>query len=266
MDNYEWFRAHLPSDGSVQLQDMTGKLGVIGLWGPHAKDVLRTITGSDILTEDFRYLTFREISIGPVPVLALRVSFVGESGVELYVPWESGPEIWDKLLEAGRRYRLIPAGLGTYGSSMRLEKGYRLWGGEVDLNIEFNLVEAGLFRDRPTFGDRASKVKRPDFIGKSELLRVREEGVTRRLCCMILRDPSAVVLGSEPMLDGEQTLGYVTGADYGYSVGQSIAYGYLPVEFAQEGAELKIEYFGARLKATVVKEPLYDPENLKLRA
>ena len=105
-----------------------------------------------------------------------------------------------------------------------------------------------------------------DFLGRDALKRARAQGVKRKLCCIILDDPRVVVMGREPLLDGEHVIGYVTSANYGGTVGESIAYGYLPVEYAVEGIKIQVMYFGERYGATVTNEPRYDPSNAKLRA
>ena len=105
-----------------------------------------------------------------------------------------------------------------------------------------------------------------DFLGRDELRKIITQGLTRKLCCMTLDDPNAVVMGKEPILDGDRVLGYVTSANYGHSIGLGIAYGYLPTDYAEVGTSVDILYFGERLKATVAWEPLYDPEGKKMKA
>jgi glycine cleavage system aminomethyltransferase T len=144
--------------------------------------------------------------------------------------------------------------LGAF-DSLRLEKGYRLWG--ADIHTEYNPYQAGL-----AWAVRLSKDK---FLGKEALLRIKEAGISRKLCCLTLDAPQAVVLGKEPIMDNGLTLGYVTSAGYGYSVGKFIVYGYLPIEYAAEGTKVEIAYFDRRYQATVTKEPLYDPEGKKLK-
>jgi len=163
--------------------------------------------------------------------------------------------LWDALWEAGRRLGLSAAGGGAF-DSLRLEKGYRLWGS--DIHTEYNPYEAGL--------GFAVKLRRGDFIGKQALRDVRENGLTRRLCCLTLDDPSRVVTGKEPILDGDRVLSYVTSANYGHSIGRGIAYGFLPTTHAKAGTKVDVLYFGERLPAMVVTEPLYDPDGSRLKA
>lgn len=250
-----WMRSHLPEDGSVHISNLSSSWCCIGLWGPKSRELVQCLTEDDISNEAFPYMTARHINIGGVPALALRISYVGELGWEIYCPMEFGLRLWDVLWEAGQPLGVLAAGGGAF-DSLRLEKGYRLWG--ADIHTEYNPYEAGLgFAVRLTKGD---------FLGREALEQVKAKGVTRKLCCMTLDDPKAVVMGKEPILDNDKVLGYATSANYGYSVGRCIVYGYLPVEYATEGTAVDVEYFGERYRATVSKEPLYDPEGAKLKA
>ena len=139
---------------------------------------------------------------------------------------------------------------------MRLEKGYRLWGN--DIHTEYNPYEAGI--------GFAVRMRKGDFIGRDALRRIRAEGLTHKLCCMTLDDADAVVMGKEPIVDGDKTLGYVTSANYGHSIGKCVLYGYLPTEYAEVGTKVDVVYFGERLAATVEREPLYDPDGSKMKA
>jgi glycine cleavage system aminomethyltransferase T len=190
-----------------------------------------------------------------VPAFALRVSYVGELGWEIYTPMEYGLRLWDVLWEAGQTHGIIAGGFGAF-DSLRLEKGYRSWG--ADIHTEYNPYEAGL--------DWAVRFTKGGFLGKEALLKIKEAGVSRKLCCMTLNKPGAVALGKEPILDGNRCLGYVTSANFGHSVDRWIVYGYLPLDYASEGTQVEVEYFGQRHRATVTKEPLYDPEHSKLKA
>ena len=249
-----WIRSHAPTDGSVHVTDVTSRYCCLGLWGPKARDVLRQVCTQDLSNAAFPYMTVQRTTVGMIPALALRISYLGELGGEIYAPTEYGLKLWDTLWEAGQPFGLIAAGGGAF-DSLRLEKGYRLWG--ADIHTEYNPLEAGL--------GWAVRLDKGDFLGCEALLRIKERGIARKLCCLTLDDPAAVVLGKEPILDGSQTLGYVTSANYGYTVGNYIVYGYLPLEYGAEGARVEVEYFGTRYKATVAKEPLYDPNSLKLK-
>lgn len=203
----------------------------------------------------FPYFSARPIACGPVPVLALRVSYVGELGWELYAPTEYGLYLWDMLWAAGAPFGIVAAG-GAAFESLRLEMGYRFWG--QGMHADYTPLEAGL--------GFAVRLAKGDFLGRDALLRQKEVGISRKLCALTLDDPERVVLGKEPILDGDRVLGYVTSAVYGYTIGRGIAYGYLPLSHAAEGTAVAIEFFGEPLAATVTREPLYDPEGLRLRA
>ena len=250
-----WMRSHAPDDGSVAISDVTSEYCGIGLWGPKAREVLQRVCNEDVSNRAFPYFASKQVTIGAVPARALRVSYVGELGWEIYVPTEYGLSVWDALWEAGQAFGIVAAGGGAF-ESLRLEKGYRLWG--TDIHTEYNPYEAGV--------GWAVKLNKGNFLGREALMRIREAGIERRLCCLTMSDPNQVVLGKEPILDGERVLGYVTSANVGYTVGRSIAYGYLPLEYSTSGTTVEIEYFGRRYEATVTDEPLYDPGNSKLRS
>jgi len=248
-----WLRRHLPDDGSVTLTDVTSGWCCLGLWGPAARAVLGGVCADDLSDGAFPYFSARQITVGYVPALALRVSYVGELGWEIYAPTEYGAALWETLWEAGQPWGLTAAG-GAAFDSLRLEKGYRLWGS--DITPEHTPYEAGL--------GFAVRLRKGDFLGRAALIRQKEQGPRRRLVALALDDPRVVLLGKEPILSAGRVVGYVTSATYGYTVGQSIAYGYLPTECAAEGARVEAQYFGELHGATVVREPLYDPHNQRM--
>ena len=249
-----WIRRHMPTDGSVVLSDESSRWCCVGVWGPRARDLLRRVTDADVSNRGFPYLTAQHLDIGAIPVLALRISYVGELGWELYAPFEFGQALWDELWQAGQPDGAIAAGLGAF-DSLRLEKGYRLWGNE--LHTEYNPLEAKL--------SFAVRMEKGDFIGRLALARAREQGTTRKLCCLTLDAPNAVVMGNEPIWIDGRVSGYVTSANYGYSIDCGIAYGYLPVQHVRVGTQVAIEYFGEHLPATVAAEPLWDPQMMRLK-
>ena len=187
-----------------------------------------------------------------MPCLALRVTYVGELGWELYCPVELGLTLWDTLWEAGREHALVAGGYKAI-DSLRLEKGYRVWG--ADITPEETPFEAGL--------GFAVKLDKGDFIGRAALVDVEESG--DRLRCLTLSDPRAIALGSEPVwVDGHLT-GRVTSGGFGYTVGKSIAYAYLP-EDVDVGTQVEVGIFGERVTGEVAAEPLYDPAGERIRA
>lgn len=249
-----WLSSHLPDDSSVYLSDVTSAFCSIGVWGPRARDLLRRVTQDDLSNQAFPYMTAKWIHLDAVPALALRISYVGELGWEVYAPAEYGLHLWDTLWSAGKTLGVIAAGGGAF-DSLRLEKGYRLWG--TDIHSEYNPYEAGI--------GFAVRLKKCEFRGRLALERVKTTGLTRKLCCLTLEDPGVVVMGKEPILDADRVLGYVTSANFGYTVRRSIAYGYLPAKYAAEGTPVDIYFFGCRHRAHVCREPLFDPANEHLK-
>lgn len=238
----DWLREHAPD--SVTVRDITSGTCCVGIWGPLARALVQPLTRDDFSHTAFGYFRAKESVIGHVPVTALRLSYVGELGWELYTSADLGLRLWDTLWEAGRRLDVIAAGRSAF-ESLRLEKGYRAWG--RDMTAEHTPYEAGLgFAVRPGKGE---------FIGRDAL---GEPGaVRRRLTCLTLDSRSAVVLGSEPVLVDGAPAGYVTSAAYGYTIGRCVAYAWLPV--LTPGTPVHIEYFGEKVAATVAEEPLFDP-------
>lgn len=248
-----WIREHAPDDGSVHVADVTSALACYGLWGPRARDILQPLTVSDLSNEAFPYMRAQELSIGAVPCLALRVTYVGELGWELYCPAEFGLRLWDTLWEAGSGHGLVAAGYKAI-DSLRLEKGYRVWG--ADITPDETPYEAGL--------GFAVKLDKGDFVGREALAGRAEPD--RRLCCLTLSDPRSVALGSEPVRVGERLVGRVTSGGYGYTVGSSIAYAYLPVTDAAAGTQVAVEIFGEWVEGVVAAEPLFDPAGERVRS
>ena len=249
-----WLSRALPAGTSVQVRDVTGALACIGLWGPRARDIVSRVSSDDWSNEAFPYYACRQLAVGEVPVRALRVSYVGELGWELYTTPEYGGRLWDLLWDAGQEDGLVAAGRAAF-DTLRLEKGYRLWG--ADMHSEYRPDEAGV-----AFAVRAGKGA---FTG-SDALRDEVGSCRRRLACLRLVDPRHIVMGKEPVVAGDAVVGYVTSAGFGYAVGESLAYAYVPADCAVEGAKFEIEYFHERLPATVVSEPRWDPSGERLRA
>ncbi|GGN41760.1 glycine cleavage system aminomethyltransferase T/glycine/D-amino acid oxidase-like deaminating enzyme [Actinoplanes campanulatus] len=248
----DWMRRHLPD--SVQLRDITGGTCCIGLWGPRAREVLQPLTDADFSNAGLKYFRARRAYVGEVPVTAMRLSYVGELGWELYTSADLGLKLWDMLWEAGREHGIVAAGRSAF-NSLRLEKGYRAWG--TDMTTENDPFEAGL-----AFAVRMDK---GDFIGRSALV-ARPAAPDRRLTCLTLDDPAAVVMGKEPVYAGGASAGYVTSASYGYTIGRTVAYAWLPASLSVPGTAVAVEYFGVRLPATVRAEPLFDPKMERIRS
>ncbi len=272
MADRKWLRDHLPGDGSAQLADLTSAWCTLGLWGPRSRDILASVTSDDVSHEGFPFATCRTIDVDTLRVLANRISYVGDLGWELYVPIEQGARLWDILWEAGRAHGAVPAGIGVYGTTGRLEKCYRAYGAELE--SEFTVVEAGM---------AGPKVKEQDFVGKEAYLRHREEEPAAVLCTLTVDDHNSAnglkryPLGREPvvsrdgapLVDAKGRRSYVTSAGAGPSIGKHILMAYLPPEQASVGAELAVEYLGERYPVTVDvvgATPIFDPENTRIRA
>ncbi len=249
-----WIRLHAPEDGSVMIDDVTSAHACLGLWGPRARVILQKVTKSEVSNAAFPYMTAQNIAVGDVPVLAARVTYVGELGWEFYAPMEYGQKLWDTLWEAGQSEGLAAAGYRAI-ESLRLEKGYRYWSGEV--SPDYTPYEAGL--------GFAVKLDKGGFIGRAALVKQKAEGIQRKLCCLTLADPTAIALGNEPIRHGDQVVGWAASGGYGYSVKQSIVYAYLPVALAGAGTLLEVEIFGERVPAEVAREPLFDPQGTRIK-
>ena len=243
-----WIRLHAPE--GVQVEDVTSRYACLGLWGPNARAILQPLTTKELT---FPYMRARELTVGSVPCLALRVTYVGELGWELYCPVEYGLRLLDTISEVGREHGLVAGGYKAV-DSLRLEKGYRVWGS--DISPEDTPFEAGL--------GFAVKLDKGDFIGRDALLAASEPA--RRLACLVLDDPRSVALGSEPVRVGGEIVGRVTSGGYGYTVERSIAYAYLPAAAVVPTTRVEVEIFGQWIPGAVVEEPLFDPKGERIRA
>jgi glycine cleavage system T protein len=252
----EWIRRHLPEDGSASVRDVTSQWACIGIWGPRARDVLAALTPADLSNEAFPYMSVADITVGNVPVRALRVTYVGELGWELYCPTEYGLGLWRTLWEAGREHGIVAAGYRAI-DSMRLEKGYRVWG--ADITPDETPYEGGV-------GFCVKLDKEGGFIGREALAEAHERGPRRRLACLVLDDAHSVALGNEPVRVGGEIVGRVTTGGYGYTVERSIAYAYVPPEQADPGTAVAVEIFGRWVDGEVAAEPLFDPKGERIRA
>ena len=240
-----WVREQSP-DGVV-VNDVTSSLAAMVCTGPEARDVLSEITDADLSDDAFPFFTSQQFFVKNVPVTALRVSYAGELGWELYTPSEYGERLWECVLEAGEEYGLRPYGNGAL-DSLRIEKGFRLWG--KDLHTEHNPYEAGLgwAVDLDT-----------EFIGKEAVAAAANgDNIDHEVACLTLDDEDAAVLDNRPVFEagGDDVLGYLHSAEYGYTVGRCVAYTYLPPEYAEPGTDVEILYEGDRYEATVREEPL----------
>jgi glycine cleavage system aminomethyltransferase T/glycine/D-amino acid oxidase-like deaminating enzyme len=239
-----WIRRHLPDDESVRLTDVTSRWSCFALWGPAAHAILAPLTPDPL---EFAYMSMRELVVADVPLRALRVTFVGEAGWELYCPSEYGAGLWETLWEAGRAHGLLAGGYRAI-DSLRLEKGYRVWA--ADITADDTPYEAGL-----GFCVRQDK----SFVGSEALSEPR-----RRLRCLVLDEPRSIALGNEPVRLEGRVCGRVTSGGYGYSVERSVAYAYLPAD-AQPGTRVDVDIFGRWVPGEIAREPLFDPRGERTR-
>ena len=245
-----WLEEHAPETVSVTVEE--GAKSTIGLWGPKSRLLLQRCTDADVTADGFPYFRAKQIYVGEVPVIAMRVSYVGELGWELWAPTEYGQRLWETLEEAGEDLDVRPMGGGAL-NSMRLEKGFRLWG--TDIDTDSNPFEAGL----PFAVDMDT-----DFIGKDALEAARAEGIDSEITPITLEDSTDIMLGGRPVQKDGETIGYVQDGEYGYSVGESIAYTYVPSEYAEAGTTVEVLCEGETYEATVRDEPLFDPGREKI--
>jgi glycine cleavage system aminomethyltransferase T/glycine/D-amino acid oxidase-like deaminating enzyme len=272
MADLKWFADHLVADGTAQIVDLTSAWCTLGLWGPRARDILASVTGDDVSHESFAFGTCRTIEAGSLQVLASRISYVGDLGWELYVPIEQGARLWDLLWEAGEPHGVVPAGIGVYGTTGRLEKCYRAFGYELD--GEYDVVEAGM-----AWGT----VKEQAFVGKEAYVGQRESEPAAILCTLTVDDHTSAsgvkryMLGREPivtpdgkpLVDSKGRRSWVTSAGAGPSIGKHILMAYLPREHAVVGEQLAVEYMAERFPMTVEvagSTPIFDPENTRIRS
>jgi glycine cleavage system aminomethyltransferase T/glycine/D-amino acid oxidase-like deaminating enzyme len=271
MADLAWFQAHARGLGAA-VTDLTSAYTTIGLWGPRARDVLGRLTVADISHEGFGFATARRIEVASLDVLASRISYVGDLGWELYVPMEQGARLWSLLHEAGAPAGAVPVGIGVYGTTGRLEKGYRAYGAELD--TERTIVEAGMQRPR---------VKEAAFTGRDAYLAQREKEPDRMMCTLGVDDHTSAsgqqryMLGGEPILtaagdpltDAHGHHPYVTTAGSAPSLGKHLLMAYLPPEQARVGTELAVSYMEELYPVTVLSAdatPVFDPDNERLRS
>ena len=266
-----WTRRHMPTDGSVSFRNITEQVTTLGLWGPNAPAVLSQLTDQDLSQTDSPYGSIVDAEVAGLPCQLFRISYVGDTGWEIYAAWDDGPALWDALMEAGADLGIRPTGGGVYGSSGRLEKGYRLMGAELE--SEYNPVEAGLARPR---------VKAADFIGKEAYLTAREAGDPEVLMCTLTVEDQTdgrgqkrhMMGGNEPILtpdggritDSHGRVSRVTSAGYGPSVDRHLLMAYLPRELAVSGTDLQVMYMNELYPVEVATTgSVFDPTDSRMK-
>lgn len=249
----DWVERNAPND--VVVTNISDSYSAIGLFGPNARKIIQSVSQADLSSQAFGYYTGQWIDVGMARVFATRISYVGELGWELHVSTDMSLHVWDELRQAGETYDLIPAGLACM-DSLRIEKGYRLWG--RDIHTDYDVYEAGL--------GWTARLTKDDFIGKAATQVRKADGLHRELACLTVDDPACVPTGYEAIIADGKPIGNVTTANFGYSVGKTIAYGYLPIKYCDPGKSLHIRFLGEDYPAVVTSKPLYDPEMAKIHA
>ena len=250
-----WLEMQRGSGQQVEVRDLSEQWACIGLWGPLARQVLEQVTSADVSNQAFPYMTAQWLPVGDSKVLALRVSYVGELGWELYVEPQHAVALWDALMEAGRPLGIEPIGYKAI-DGLRLEKGYRYW--SVDMTPAENPYEAGL--------GFCVHLNQGDFLGRQALLQARQGGIARRLRTLIVEVEPWHLYGGEAVYFQDRVVSRLRSTGYGHSVGKTIALTYLPQELGEVGTELQVEAFGRRVPARVAQDCLYDPKGSNLRA
>lgn len=252
----QWLSERLPAEG-VQLTNLTSRHTTLHLAGPRSRDILAQVTDAPLDNKSFRWLSAQTITIGFSQVLAIRVSFTGELGYELHMPTPYVTTVYNHLVEAGKAYDMLHFGL-LATESMRLEKCYHAW--KADLSTEFTPLETGLER----FVELDLN-KKGDFLGRDALLKQHTEGVNKRFVALIVENDIADAHQGDPIYAADELIGVVTSGGYGHTIGKSIALGFVPTQYATPGTTLAISIIGQRSPATVVTQPIFDPNHERPR-
>jgi glycine cleavage system aminomethyltransferase T/glycine/D-amino acid oxidase-like deaminating enzyme len=246
-----WIRAKLPP--GVTMREVTGQYATVNICGPKSRDVLQSVSDSDMSNAAHPFLAAREIDIGYARALAVRIGYVGELGYELYIPQEFVAHVYDTLWAAGQAHGIANVGYRAI-ESCRLEKGYLYWSG--DITPDTNPYEAGL--------GFAVDLSKPDFTGKAALAEIKAAGPSRRLATFTL-DGFVPLHGGEPVISDGEVIGSLTSAGYGQHFGKSIGFAYVPTTLGDR-KDFVIEAFGHAHAATRGPRVLYDAKMERLKA
>ena len=236
------------------IEDITKQLACFGIWGPNARLILQKLTDTDLSNQNFGFMQSKQIVVANKSLRATRITYVGELGWELYIQPADALTVWQALIAEGNKYGLRPCGYRAI-ESLRLEKGYRAWAGEI--NTETNPYEAGL--------GFAVSTKKPDFIGKKWLDQNKDKQ-SRKLTALTFDDITDVAMGNEPIFINNQVIGRVKSAGSGYTINKGIAYAYLPIEHSKIGSTVEVEMFGIKKEAKISAEPLFDPMGERIKS
>jgi 4-methylaminobutanoate oxidase (formaldehyde-forming) len=256
----DWIARHAPDDARMTVTDVTSGYAVLGVFGPRARDIVAPLTDADLSNEAFPFGTLQEIDLAYARAIAVRRTYMGELGWELYVPTEFALGAFDALWESGAPNGLVAAGYHAM-NSLRMEKAYRHWGD--DIGDEDTPLEAGL-----SWGVAFDKPG--GFIGHDALVAQRDTGVTRRLVQFRLDDPGPLLYHDEPVLRDGQLVGRITSGMYGHTVGAALGMSYVDCEPGTPRAQVlegtfEVDVNGVLVPATASYRPFYDPDSLRIR-
>jgi dimethylglycine dehydrogenase len=239
----------------VSFRNISDQRGVLVLAGPRAREVLEPLTDVSLDNGSFPWLSAKEITVAGIPVIALRVNYVGELGWELHPSMERMEELYDAIWQVGEAFDMVNFGLYAV-NSLRMEKAYRGWGAE--LTNEVTMLDAAM--------ERFIKFDKDDFVGKDATLRQREQGLAMRLVYFEVEATDSDVRGGEPIFDGDSCIGVTTSGGYGHCAQKSLGFGYVDPAYSRPASRFMVELLGEARTATVLEQPAYDPANQRLRA
>ena len=240
---------------AVTIRDITEDYGSLVLAGPRTRELLAKLTSVDLSNENFRWLTGKEIEVAGVKLIALRVNYVGELGWELHTPVEQLEAVYDAIWAAGEEFGIVDFGVYAV-NSLRMEKAYKGFG--VELTNEITMIEAGM--------ERFVDFDKGDFVGREALLQRQKEQLNWNIAYVEVDAEDADVRGGEPAYDGDRVIGVATSGSYGHTVNKSLAFVFVPPEYAFPGTTFDIEILSHRRQAKVLAEAAYDPKNKRLRS
>eukprot|EP00076_Gallus_gallus_P007601 XP_003643002.1 dimethylglycine dehydrogenase, mitochondrial [Gallus gallus] len=256
LHDLRWIEEEVVRGGyKVEIENMTDEMGVLGVAGPYARQVLQRLTAEDLSDGSFKFLQSRHLKLSDIAVTAIRISYTGELGWELYHRKEDSVALYNAIMDAGQKEGID--NFGTYAlNALRLEKGFRAWGAEM--NCDTNPLEAGL--------EYFVKLNKPaDFIGKKMLKQIKEKGLKRRLVYLTLETDDVDPEGNESVWHNGKVIGNTTSGSFSYSAKQSLAFAYVPTELSKVGQKLEVELLGKNYSATIIQEPLVLTEPTRTR-
>ncbi|MEH6404170.1 MAG: FAD-dependent oxidoreductase [Sneathiella sp.] len=258
--NFDWIRRNIPAGLDATLIDVTSSTAVLSLMGPNSRKLLEKLTTDDVSDSAFPFASAQKITVSGAPVLALRLTYVGELGWELHIPTEYALGVYDALMKEGAAFDIHNGGYRTI-ETLRLEKGYRAWGS--DIGPDHTPLEAGL--------GWATKLNADvDFKGRTALITQKSEGVKKRLACFTIDDPACILLGRETIYRNGERVGWLTSAGFGHTIGKAIGFGYVrntkgvDLEYLKT-AQYELDVATMRIPASLHLKPLYDPEMKKVK-